>query len=589
LKLRHSIEPRYFPFWITLPPGQRDLSLLIKGRGLAEPLLDLRYGDPSLRLPLVREAVAHVPEGLTLWMDIRERELVETLAPILPSGARIILSSMGLSSVGKDAAWIPGLREIPKEKDVAIGVEVAGGDEGRRASGGGADFLVVSGVEAAGPVSSKTTLILLQEVLEGVDIPLVVRGSLGPRGAAAAYAVGCAGCILDSQLLLLPESGLGEKLRASLQSFSPSDTIVVGDLVGRPFRSLCIGNHQELQSLMEQEREIWFREKSPERRISAFETVLAPLRERGFRAGEGVLPVGQGLSFAQDFAAKGLDLPRTLDLYASTVREAVSDMKSSFPFQQDGPLARHHRVRYPIVQGPMGGITVNPKLPLAVARAGGLPFLAGGSLSPKEIGSMLREARQVMGPHPFGVGLIGFSQPDAFEAQLEALVTDPPNSVILAGGDPNQAKRLEAMGVHVYLHAPTLSHLGNFLENGVRGIVLEGHEAGGHVGALGSLILWELGAGEMLSREASEIAGIRLLLAGGIAGARGALAAATIVLPLVKRGVSLGMQLGTAYLLTKRDARSRVEPLKGEPPFTGAKRSAGKAEMGADDSVSVRL
>jgi acyl transferase domain-containing protein/NAD(P)H-dependent flavin oxidoreductase YrpB (nitropropane dioxygenase family)/NAD(P)-dependent dehydrogenase (short-subunit alcohol dehydrogenase family)/phosphopantetheinyl transferase (holo-ACP synthase) len=543
-----------------LPPGQRDLSLLIEGRELAEPLLDLRYGDPSLRLPLVKEAVAHVPEGLTLWMDIREKELVETLAPILPSGARIIVSFMGLSSIGKDAARIPGLREILKEKDVAIGVEVAGRDEGRRASAGGADFLVVSGVEAAGPVSSKTTLILLQEVLEGMDIPLVVRGSLGPRGAAAAYAAGCAGCILDSQLLLLPESGLGEKLRASLASFSPSDTVLVGDVIGRPFRSLCIGNHEELQSLMEQEREIWFSEKPLDGKISAFETVLAPLRERGFRGTEGVFPVGQGLSFAQDFAEKGLDLQGILDLYFSTVREAVSDMQSSFPFQQDGPLARHHGVRYPIVQGPLGGITVDSKLPLAVARAGGLPFLAGGSLSPLEIGSMLREARQAMGSHPFGVGLIGFSQPDAFEAQLEALVTDPPNSVILAGGDPNQAKRFEAMGVHVYLHAPTLSHLGNFLENGVRGIVLEGHEAGGHVGALGSLILWELGVGEMLSREASEIAGVRLLLAGGIAGARGALAAATIASSLGKRGVALGMQLGTAYLLTDEAVSSGAIP-----------------------------
>ena len=70
------------------------------------------------------------------------------------------------------------------------------------------------------------------------------------------------------------------------------------------------------------------------------------------------------------------------------------------------------------------------------------------------------------------------------------------------------------------------------------------------MGALSSLVLWEL-AVETMCRGEFEVAGSAVLLAGGLGTARGALMAAIMADPLVERGVACGLQLGTAYLLTR--------------------------------------
>ncbi|MCB1998587.1 MAG: hypothetical protein KDG57_22385, partial [Rhodoferax sp.] len=87
------------------------------------------------------------------------------------------------------------------------------------------DGLVVKGNEAPGLVGEDASFILLQKWLRATTLPLVLRGGLTPAVAAAIHAVGAAGGVLESQLLLLDEVRLPDLLRQTLGSLSGSETV----------------------------------------------------------------------------------------------------------------------------------------------------------------------------------------------------------------------------------------------------------------------------------------------------------------------------------------------------------------------------
>ncbi len=199
----------------------------------------------------------------------------------------------------------------------------------------------------------------------------------------------------------------------------------------------------------------------------------------------------------------------------------------------------------------MAVVTDSPRLAPAVLKAGGLPFVATAGLKRNEIRKPLQDARAMLGEQPFGLGMVDFLPHDDNEDTVVGDSTARPDFVTLAGGNASQAAQLEQAGIRVYLHAPSQSLIREFLDSRAQGIILEGHEAGGHVGVLGSLVLWELAVNEILARPGGQVAGLRVLFAGGIMNARSSLAAAVFATPLATRGIGVGLQVGTAYLMTE--------------------------------------
>lgn len=539
----HQGSDRPFVIWAALPPCVESLELLHETSGVAEPWIDLRYGTAEYKARLIERLLAAGLPGLTVCFGAGEAAIGRVIESP-PANARVVLCAPWTASALTDLLDAAGRRLV-------VGAEAGSREEARLAARLGADFVVASGVEAAGPVSAKTGFILLQELAGAADIPAVIRGGLGPRGAAAAFALGAAGTILDSQFLLVKASGLGDALRGELAERSASDTEIAGALAGRPFRLLPLGGRDALRAMVEREWELFARRLPREERARAFDKVLEPVWMGGFEAGNAPLPIGQGLAFAQRFAERGWGGRQVVEEYRRVLAESIDRVKRCFPFAADSALAREHGVRYPVVQGPMAVVTDTPRLAVAVAKAGALPFCATAGLPARRIRELLGEARAALGAAPFGAGIIGFLPLEGADSAVQGDGTARPDFVTIAGGNPAQAKRLEEAGIRVYLHAPSQAMLRDFLDRGVKGVILEGHEAGGHVGNLGSLILWELAVEEILARPDAAISALRVLFAGGIANARSSLGAAVIAAPLAERGVRVGLQAGTAYLMTE--------------------------------------
>ncbi|MFF7242667.1 SDR family NAD(P)-dependent oxidoreductase [Embleya sp. NPDC008237] len=495
-----SQSPRRDQILAVSPLGRPNARIVIAAhRAGALGVLDLgRERDPALDALAEASAVpcfgVRVPVGCPL--DPHE----------LPEGVDVVL-------LAPDAPW--SLADVGPGRRVLV--EVTCAEAAHAAVAAGAAGVVARGAESGGRCGELTTFVLLQQLLadDRVSVPVWAAGGIGPHTAAAAVAGGAAGVLLDTQLALVAESTLPADVAAAVRAMDGSETVV-------------IRGHR-----------VYRRPDLPIARLAEQAADLGAALGTGGLHRE-LLPVGQdGAS-----AARLADRHGTAGRVLRAVREAIVDHVAS---------AARHGVGPRPVQGPMTRVSDRAAFAQAVAREGGLPFLALSLLRGPQVGALLTETAALLDDLPWGVGLLGFAPPELREEQLAAVLAARPPYALIAGGRPDRAAPLEAAGIRTYLHVPSPGLLTQFLREGARRFVFEGTECGGHVGPRASFPLWEAQLHELLSfaERHGGAAELDLLFAGGIHDARSAAMVAAAAAPLVERGASIGVLMGTAYLFTR--------------------------------------
>lgn len=183
------------------------------------------------------------------------------------------------------------------------------------------------------------------------------------------------------------------------------------------------------------------------------------------------------------------------------------------------PLSRHPRLAEISARGRaylgselaiMGGAMTwvsERRLVAALSEAGAFGVLACGSMAPEALAAEIDGTRALTG-RPFGVNLI------VVHPQLEALarvcIDRRVSHVVLAGGRPPRelVAALRAAGIEVLAFAASLAVARRLVRLGVTGLVIEGSEAGGHVGPVSTSVL----AQEILP----ELREVPVFVAGGI-------------------------------------------------------------------------
>ena len=406
------------------------------------------------------------------------------------------------------------------------------------------DGLVLKGNEAGGFVGDDGSFILLQKWLNKTKLPLYVRGGLTPQVAAACAAVGAAGGVLDSQVLLLKESGISEALRSLLGNLAGNETVAVGDSErGEYFRLLVRPGFGTAQTFISGGEGLGF---------DALNTRVSGKVDWAAHR-DAILPIGQDVCFASNWRT---EYPRLIDIFNAidaavdtSLRQAVAS-KSVF---ESAPLAEALGLRLPIVQGPMTRVSDSAEFAFAVAEGGALPMVAFALLKGPAVKKLLTDTTRLLGDRPWGIGLLGFAPQSLLDEQLAIATEFHPKYAIIAGGRPDQAVHLESAGIPSFLHVPSANLISLFLEEGARRFIFEGRECGGHVGPLSSFVLWssmvdrlrqELMEGKVPAEE------IQLLFAGGIHDAVSSAMLQVLVAPLVAEGVKVGILMGSAYLFT---------------------------------------
>ena len=186
--------------------------------------------------------------------------------------------------------------------------------------------------------------------------------------------------------------------------------------------------------------------------------------------------------------------------------------------------------QYAILCGAMSWVSER-NLVSAISNAGGFGVIACGAMTPDLLDGEIAGTRALT-DKPFGVNLITM-HPQLFDL-IEVCAKHGVGHVVLAGGIPpkGSVEAIKASGAKVICFAPTLALAKKLLRSGADALVIEGMEAGGHIGPVSTSVL----AQEMLPELAADHL---VFVAGGIG--RGEAIAGYLEMG------ACGVQLGTRF------------------------------------------
>lgn len=167
----------------------------------------------------------------------------------------------------------------------------------------------------------------------------------------------------------------------------------------------------------------------------------------------------------------------------------------------------------------------------AISNEDGFGVLACGAMTPDLLRAEIK-ATQALTTRPFGVNLITM-HPQLNEL-IDVCLEEKIGHIVLAGGVPSapSTKRVKDGGAKLICFAPALVLGKRLIRNGADALVIEGAEAGGHIGAVSTSVL----AQEILSA----VKDVPVFVAGGIG--RG-----EAMLAYLEMGAA-GVQLGTRFV-----------------------------------------
>ncbi len=190
-------------------------------------------------------------------------------------------------------------------------------------------------------------------------------------------------------------------------------------------------------------------------------------------------------------------------------------------------------VQYPIMAGAMTWIS-NHKLVAAICNQGGFGCLAGGNLPPAVFAAEIDRTRALT-DKPFAANLITIAP--NYQEHLRIAVEKQLPFIIFAGSFPkaSEIKLAKSSGAKVMAFASNESIAERMIQSGVDALILEGSEAGGHIGHVSLIIL--------LQQVLFNFSNVPVFVAGGIATGR-------LIAHLLLMGAA-GIQMGTRFVMTE--------------------------------------
>ena len=168
----------------------------------------------------------------------------------------------------------------------------------------------------------------------------------------------------------------------------------------------------------------------------------------------------------------------------------------------------------------------------AISNAGGFGVIACGAMTPDLLDTEITETKKRT-DRPFGVNLI--TMHPQLSDLIDVCARHGVGHVVLAGGlpPPGALERIKAGGAKVVCFAPALALAKKLIRSGVDALVIEGMEAGGHIGPVSTSVL----AQEILPEVAADIP---VFVAGGIGKGQA-------IAGYLEMGAA-GVQLGTRFV-----------------------------------------
>jgi enoyl-[acyl-carrier protein] reductase II len=158
--------------------------------------------------------------------------LKDNLAVIIKDKIRIVTFGGGNPGVYISALKEAGVITIPVVSSVALA---------RRLERSGADMVIAEGMESGGHIGETTTMALVPQVVDSVQIPVIAAGGIADgRGLAASLALGAQGVQLGTRFICTEECIAHFRFKQYIVQANDRATAVTGNTTGHPVR--CMEN-----------------------------------------------------------------------------------------------------------------------------------------------------------------------------------------------------------------------------------------------------------------------------------------------------------------------------------------------------------
>lgn len=154
----------------------------------------------------------------------------EVAKVIVEEGVKVVTTGAGNPEKYMQMWKEAGVKVIPVVASVALA---------KRMERCGADAVVAEGSEAGGHIGENTTMVLVPQIVDAVNIPVIAAGGIADgRGMAAAFMLGAKGMQLGTHFVTTKESIVHENYKNVILKAKDIDSRVTGRSTGHPVRAL---------------------------------------------------------------------------------------------------------------------------------------------------------------------------------------------------------------------------------------------------------------------------------------------------------------------------------------------------------------
>ena len=165
----------------------------------------------------------------------------EVMKMIVEERVPVVVTGAGNPGKYMDSLKAADIRVLPVVASVALA---------QRVEKSGADGVICEGLEAGGHIGEMTTMTLIPQVVDAVNIPVMAAGGIADgRGVAAAFMLGASGVQIGTRFLVAEECNVSEAYKEQILKAKDSATVVTGRSTGHPVRVIKNKMTREVMSL----------------------------------------------------------------------------------------------------------------------------------------------------------------------------------------------------------------------------------------------------------------------------------------------------------------------------------------------------
>ena len=180
------------------------------------------------------------------------------LNPNADEVAKIVVEE-GIQAVTTGAGNPEKYMPMCKEAGVKVIPVVASVAMAKRMERYGADAVVAEGMEAGGHIGNQTTMALIPQIVDAVNIPVIAAGGIGDgRGVAASFMLGAEGVQIGTRFVVADESIVHDNYKDRIVKAKDIDSVVTGQSTGHPVR--CLRNQMTKEYIKKEQEGVPFEE-----------------------------------------------------------------------------------------------------------------------------------------------------------------------------------------------------------------------------------------------------------------------------------------------------------------------------------------